>query len=178
MGLDITAYSRLKHIGKHEKDVALNEGEPGGMDDYCYYEEHVQAYAYDTFPQSFRGIPIVGTKDLAGGDTFIEGGCYAVTDATRTHGFGFSYTGYNRWRADLQSRFNPERQPDGPFFELIWFADNEGTIGPAASTDLLQDFRLHFERYHVPDMPYYLDRYKDWMRAFELGADGGLVDFH
>src|SRR5688572_24973939 len=99
MGLDITAYSRLKHIGKHEKDVALNEGEPGGLDDFCYYEGHVQAFAYKGFEQSFRGIPILG-EDRG----FIVAGCYEVTDATKTHRFrAGSYGGFNRWRADLQA---------------------------------------------------------------------------
>lgn len=95
MGLDITAYSHLKHVGKHAKDPALNEGEPGGVDDWCYYDNHVQ-------------------------------GCYEVTDETVTHGFcAGSYGGYNRWRQNLQDQFNPSREPNGPFYELIWFADNE-----------------------------------------------------
>lgn len=180
MGLDITAYSRLKHIGKHEKDIALNEGEPGGPDDFCYYDGHVQAYAYDSFPQSFRGIPVLGKRAVSGGDYFIEGGCFEHTPETVTHGFrAGSYGGYGQWRADLQRQFNPARVPDGPFYELIWFADNEGSIGPEAAKDLLEDFRLHFEHYMPPSSDgWWLTKYRDWTKAFELAADGGLVDFH
>src|SRR5438874_13051293 len=97
MGLDITAYSRLKHIGKHEKNPELNEGEPGGLDDWCYYENHIQAFAYESFPASYRGLPILRTAR-----GFFEGGCYERTVQTRTHGFRAGpYTGYNRWRTHL-----------------------------------------------------------------------------
>lgn len=195
MGLDITAYSRLLAVGKHEKDPALNEGEPVGVDDSCYYEDHVQAYAYDSFPNSFRGIPVLGTKQFREcGDTFLQGGCYATTDATKTHRFGAgSYGGYGVWRRDLARQFNPsgtesgpsglsvplEPDPEKPFYELIWFADNEGTIGPDAAKDLLADFIEHASRYN-PEMQW-ADHarglYTDWIRAFELAADGGLVSF-
>lgn len=180
MGLDITAYSRLKHVGRHEKDVARNEGEPGGLDDWCYYGGHVQAFAYDTFPASFRGIPLLGTRKVGHDEVFLDGGCFATTDETETHPFrAGSYGGYGQWRADLQRQFNPSRDPDGPFYELIWFADNEGSIGPEAAKDLLADFREHATRY-TPDRyeDYFRDKYEDWTRAFELAADGGLVHFH
>jgi hypothetical protein len=171
MGLDITAYSQLRHVGKHVE---------GWCDDY---EHHVQAYAYDVFPQSFRGIPIVSTKTQEGfmGGSFIEGGCFEITDETKTHSFrAGSYGGYNRWRADLQQQFNPDRDPDGPFYELIWFADNEGSIGPDAAKDLLADFREHADSYKSGDEPFDWHRhaYEDWTRACELAADGGLIHFH
>lgn len=181
MGLDITAYSRLRPVGFHEKVVELNEGEPGGLTDYCYYENHVQAYAYDTFPLSFRGIPVLGMRQLGGGDVFMQGGCYEETAGTEILRFrAGSYGGYGEWRGDLQEQFNPGRDPEGPFYELIWFADNEGCIGPEAAKDLLVDFRAHFERYMPPEdgRDWFMAKYMDWMRAFELAADGGLVDFH
>lgn len=180
MGLDITAYSHLKHVGKHEKGPTKNEGEPGGLDDWCFYDDHVQAFAYDCFPASFRGIPVLGTK-ATGGSAFIEGGCYEITDQTERHGFrAGSYGGYNQWRADLQQQFNPERDPEGPFYELIWFADNEGTIGPEAARDLLADFEQHAAAYRSPESwgQYGHEKYADWTRAFRLAAADGLVAFH
>lgn len=192
MGLDITAYSYLRAVGKHEKDVALNEGEPGGTDDWCYYEGHVHAFAYDSFPRSFAGIPVLGT-----GGGLLEGGCYAITPATETHRFhAGSYGGYNAWRKHLAAQFNPsgtednaelgipvplEPDPEKPFYELIWFADNEGTIGEVAAANLVADFRAHAANYN-PEHPYgaeyMLARYVDWTRACELAADGGLISFH
>lgn len=187
MGLDITAYSNLHHVGQHDFDPDLNEGEPGP---YCYYAGHVQAGAYASFPRSFRGIPVLETRD-----GFIWGGCYAETEKTETYAFrAGSYSGYGAWRQDLAAQFNPttlsqdahgltmsEPDPELPFYELIWFADNEGCIGPEAARDLLDDFRQHASKYRPRrDDPfhYFTEKYVDWTRAFELAADGGLVDFH
>ncbi|MEU3452275.1 hypothetical protein ABZ671_01330 [Micromonospora sp. NPDC006766] len=178
MGLDIAAYSHLNHIGRHEKDPTQNEGEPGGLDDWCHYDDHVQAYAYDTFPASFRGIPVLGTKTTHGAK-LITGGCYEITTATKRHKFAAgSYGGYNAWRADLQQQFNPDLDPDGPFYELIWFADNEGCIGPEAARDLLADFERHAADYRSPEGWGEDGRYTNWTRAFSLAANGGLVRFH
>jgi hypothetical protein len=164
MGLDITAYSKLTAVGQH------------ATGDWCEDGDHVTAFAYDTFPASFRGIPILVTESTSGG-SFLQGGCYAVTDSTETHGFrAGSYGGYNAWRADLARQFNRETAPDKPFYELIWFADNEGCIGPDAAKDLLVDFREHAAAY-VPRDDYARSKYVDWTRAFELAADGGLVSF-
>lgn len=172
MGLDITAYSRLEYLGQHAADGWCVEEHY----DEDWNRTHIATYAYDSFPQSFRGIPVVGKRAVRDA-TFLIGGCYEVTRATATHGFrAGSYTGYGRWREDLQQRFNPERDPDKPFYELIWFADNEGCIGPEASRDLLADFLLHFERYPADEG--YLALYKHWLQAFKLAADGGLVEFH
>lgn len=178
MGLDITAYSNLIHIGRHIKDPECNEGEPCGLDDCCYQEDHIFACAYDSFPQSFRGIPTIGTMKSNGPHAFLLGGCYEETLKTVKHRFrAGSYGGYNAWRADLQHQFNPNRDPDMPFYELIWFSDCEGTIGPEACADLLADFQGHASRYQ-PQAHWWINSYADWTRAFDLGADGGLVDFH
>lgn len=166
MGLDITAYSQLEAVGEHVED--------GG---WCFDDGHVNAFAYDSFPASFRGLPVL-SHSKGGSDDFLNGGCYALTPNTQVHGFqAGSYTGYNAWREDLQKQFNPCREPDGPFYELIWFADNEGSIGPDAARDLLADFREHAAAY-VPQWPWAEAKYHDWTRAFLLAADGGLVRFH
>lgn len=176
MGLDITAYSNLKHVGLHVE-----------LGDWCDDEEHIHAYAYDSFRQSFRGIPVLGTVN-----GFVHGGCYVTTDATESTDFrAGSYGGYNMWRQDLADQFNAvergwdhgptmtEPDPAKPFYELIWFADNEGTIGPDAAKDLLEDFRTHASVYTLAESHgQYLEIYTNWTRAFELAADGGLVRFH
>lgn len=187
MGLDITAYSSLKHIGRHTKEPAHNEGEPGGLDDWCYYTDHVQAFAYALFPQSFRGLPILAQRNI--GRLFdktpiIDSGCFETTPDSETHDFrAGSYDSYNQWRADLRQLFNPLRLPELPFYELIWFADNEGSIGPEAAADLLADFHEHADAYanaHPAsfEASYSREKYADWTRAFELAANRGLVRFH
>jgi hypothetical protein len=76
-----------------------------------------------------------------------------------------------------------EPDPDKPFYELIWFADNEGTIGPEAAADLLVDFREHAEAYadanrDVAKSQFFREKYAEWTRACELAANGGLIVFH
>lgn len=166
MGLDITAYSNLRAVGKH------TEG-------WCEDDDHVTAMAYDSFPASFRGITVLGTE-THGSSSFLIGGCYAHTEKTETHGFrAGSYSGYNAWRADLARQFNPETSPNEPFYELTWFADNEGSIGELAAAELLADFRQHAAEYRPGEYgDWFREKYADWTRAFELAADGGLVDFH
>lgn len=168
MGLDITAYSNLKHVGEHTEE-------------WCEDEDHVSAYAYECFPQSYRGLPIL--RSTASGDTtLVHFGCFERMDSTQTHAFrAGSYLGYGAWRADLSRQFNPDTDPARPFFELIWFADNEGCIGQQAAADLLADFRDHAKRY-APDLPGWAEiavqKYQDWTDACELAANGGLIRFH
>lgn len=172
MGLDITSYSKLQRIGKHFEGPWCSD----------YDGQHIQAFAYAAFPRSLRGVPYLAPEVSRDGTEFLAGGCYQTTEATKTYPFSAgSYVGYGLWRADLAEQFNPDADPEGPFFELIYFADNEGVIGPEAAADLLADFREHAERYLSPGEQageYYRDRYRDWTRAFELAADDGLVVFH
>lgn len=167
MGLDITAYSNLLHLGRHTLEL------------WCEDESHISAYAYDAFGHSFRGIPVLGQPQI-NGDRFIVGGCYERTPETEEHSFrAGSYGGYGQWREDLQRRFNPSRDPDGPFYELIWFADNEGSIGPSAAECLLADFRAHAAAYAAAETSRWdREKYADWTNAFELAAQSGLVHFH
>lgn len=184
MGLDISAYSRLESVGLC----------PDMPDGWCVVDDHIRAYVYDCFPASFRGVPVL-RQELYGHEEFLDGGCYRQTPATVSHGFrAGSYGGYGLWRRDLADQFNPapeERGADGlrystepdpalPFYELIWFADNEGTLGPETCADLLGDFRQCEGKYSpaLARADYAVARYRDWMRAVELGADGGLVVFH
>jgi hypothetical protein len=168
MGLDITAYSNLRAVGQHES---------------CEDENHIHAYAYAEFPASFRGIPVLSEKTGWGETPLIDGGCYEPTDTTKAHAFqAGSYHGYNLWRADLAGQFNSpvnRPDPDKPFYELIWFADNEGCIGPEAAADLLLDFREHAAIYAPShDREYSREKYRSWTRACELAADNGLIRFH
>jgi hypothetical protein len=165
MGLDIMAYSQLKHVEDH-----LATGS------WCEDEDHISACAYDAFPRSFRGIPVLGQRD-----GFLVGGCYVVTEKTETVRFrAGSYSGYGQWRDRMALEFQgkpagPDLDPDGPFYELLWFADNEGCIGPEAAADLLEDFRENASSW-TPVWPH-SDPYVGFMTACELAADGGLVEF-
>ena len=117
---------------------------------------------------------------------------YEPTDQTKSYGFrAGSYTGYGEWReglaeyAGLTVRDYWGKPDTGqPFYELINFADNEGTIGPEAAADLLADFRQHEAGYKAAHSgggamdQYDIERYHHWMLAFELAAQDGMVVVH
>lgn len=188
MGLDITAYSHLRHLGKHQI--------PPDDEDYCYDNDHVTAFAYASFPLSFRGLE--GADEAANsawGRDFIGGHCYVPTEKTETLGFhAGSYSDYSYYRNLLSSVFislsrnmtklehedyweTLEKQTHAPFYELINFADNEGCIGPVAAEKLYQDHvngRSQFLAAH----PDYIYMYDEWTEAFDLARHDGLVKFH
>lgn len=188
MGLDITAYSRLDYIGhgEHTHEVGC-----------CYTEDyttrHIQAFAYDSFPHALVGIPSnpnIKLETGSSGDGFLDAGYFQVTNATETHQFqAGSYSGYNRWREHLGTCFGWKRDTEDPFMELIYFADNEGTILWKPARELLKDFEEGREKWRDycletfsdtahPSSTYMIEKYEDWAHAFKLASDGGLVDFH
>lgn len=158
MGLDISAYSRIRFV--HGEDARTDE---------CYDGPHIAVYGED-FPERLDGlVPGCYTSDLPG---------------IRFH--AGSYEGYNSWRAWLcQYALGvqpelvwkaPEDFAGRPFVELVNFADNEGTIGPVTSAKLAKDFANH----HPPPASdgYYVEKYDEWHRAFTLAANDGCVMFH
>ena len=64
-----------------------------------------------------------------------------------------------------------------PFYELLNFADNEGTIGPEAAADLARDFAEHRERVRPELDDYFARTYDHFEEAFKLAAGTGLVMF-
>jgi hypothetical protein len=179
MGLSITGYSHLTYVG-HCPD---RDEDAHGYNPDTYDRIHVEAYAYTEFPHALLGVPNQLIISGYSGSKFLSGGCFAVTAKTETHRAGRSYGGYNQWRQDLADRFNPYREngepsPEGPFYELIWFADNEGTICQLAATTLLANFRQFEVEYAATHDEWDVQYYRDFLRACELAADGGLIDFH
>jgi hypothetical protein len=188
MGLDVTAFSHMRSLGLH-----------AGSADWCYVEGHVNTFAYDCFPDSFRGLPVLHHDKPADSAGVLWGGCYTATDLTKTVDFQAAHPSYDLWRADLARQFNPrtlavedvyDPDPAAPFYELIWFADNEGSIGPAAAADLHADFLAHTDAYDpapLPDDPqgearwwaaWCREQYGLWTRACELAAADGLIRLH
>ncbi len=170
MGLSIAALSNLELVGAHEPPLA--EGE------LCEFVDHYQVC--HSFPHR--------ADDL-------EEGCYAETAATENHWFcAGSYTQYGRWRDQLAAFAagvpacnvwaDPDRFRGSPCYELIHFSDCDGIIGPAVSAKLASDFaryrdaaRRYAEEHLGPDGEYWMAKYEDWMRAFTLAAQGGMILF-
>ncbi len=166
MGLDTTAY---------EKAV---KGTPPDDLDQRYDEGWHEAYWYDDFEQSGRGL---------------ERGQWYQCSGEEVR-WGAPYSAYGRFREALCRAalgVEPQTVWDDPdswryreYFELICFADNEGTIGPEAAADLAMDFDEHAERVLAQfgeDSPLvggHQATYEIWRRAFHVAANTGLVDFH
>lgn len=135
--------------------------------------------------------------EFAGREDGVEIGCAYRAAASFDFRAG-SYGGYNAWREQLAklAGYPPtERRgydgkiemrcaaacwngATGPFSELINFADNEGTIGPAVARKLAADFAQFEKQAKAAHDGWFSDRYRDWKRAFEMAADGGAVEFH
>lgn len=191
MGLDITAYSHLKLAGK------MCNSEDEYAENFCE-ENHVSAFAYASFPRSYEGL--AGADEVLemgwAGSKFIGGYCYAFTDKTESTGFcAGSYGGYGYYRNALSDCFldlkkdlaayptdenyweRLAKMTDVPFYELINFADNEGSIGPVAAEKLYHNHVEGRDAFlkHSPD---YIHLYDNWTHAFDLARNDGLVHFH
>lgn len=165
MGLDITAYSNLKALNRKPTD-----------DDY---DEKVVIYSDDHFKARLDGMP---------------DGTYETTNDTKETRFrAGSYSGYSHWRSmlaklalDTTPEYIWEHLSDfegKPFIELINFSDCEGAIGPKTAKKLAADFAAFEERAEAlykdhEDGNYFLSKYKEWKKAFELAAQNGFVRFH
>ena len=176
MGLDITSY---EHVALVEEVHALEDSEGNYCGDPEEYggQDHVRVYSPD-FPDSLGSLQ--------------HDKCYLATGDT----FGFragSYSGHGQFRAALCEAAlgvppenvweDPDEFRGKPFYELINFSDCEGAIGPEVCAKLAADFqreRAVRDALEAKDLPgdWYVQKFDDWQRAFELAADTGLVQFH
>lgn len=173
MGLDITAYSKLKKVPcKFNSD-----GEP--INDKGQDREGVFIpYAHSSFPEHHKGLTPKAAYEYGKSFDFRAG----------------SYSGYNAWREQLAALAGYAAKPgftdakphsetawdmdSGPFWELINFSDCEGCIGPVVSAKLAKDFADYQAKADAHDDEYFRRKYSEWRKAFEMAADGGAVDFH
>jgi hypothetical protein len=81
----------------------------------------------------------------------------------------------------------PEPFKGLPFFEILYFGDNEGFIGPEGCRKLAHDFekyRLEFEIFLAKSFQdglnhrYFFKLYNDLLKVFKTGADNGFVQYH
>ena len=180
MGLDITAYSKLKKL-----DVLFNsDGEP------------VDPVTREPVDQYYR---VRENKDFPGrADGLEDGACYSYDESEYV--FARSYAGYAVWRETLarlagyplysfinalgvqeNSRAASAwhgKVPDGaPFVELVNFSNCEGVIGPVVAAKLLRDFVEFDDRAKdIVDDRFYVG-YRQLKRGLELASDGGALIF-
>lgn len=180
MGLDLTAYSNVELLPKgHGRDPESDE----------YWDTTIRACTYEGFHRSTRGLADhdVITRSPDGGTLWVADREYDISKSLHHAWHGGSYSGYGRRREILRDYSGiPEtpstvtdewiaRHQDMPFFELVWFADNEGCIGSEAAADLLADFVEHRER--ITNAGLDAEWVNDWIKGLTLAADNGLVWF-
>lgn len=168
MGLDIIVYSNVVEI----ENVTLDEY---GYADYNVHPTANKAFVLDeSFARSLRGLK--------------DGAWYEPSDESDTMSFrAGSYSGYNDFRYNLcvaalnvdpkEIWSDPEKYQDEPFFELINFADNEGTIGPDAARDLAYDFAVQRDEIYPQLDDYSQEKYDLWQEACEMARENGMIIF-
>ena len=174
MGVSIVAYSKLEYVPDTTPEQAWDSED----------DSLLTTMAYAGFEASTRGL--VG-HNAVDADGFIAAGVYRLTDDSRTADvMSSSYTGYGLFREKLaalvgltpsQVWADPAAHSGDPFFELINFADNEGTIGPDAAGDLLQDFRDHEAAAELALDAWEMSSYKGWIEGLALATDHGAISF-
>lgn len=150
MGLDVYAYSGIELV---DADRDADDGE-------------VKFFIENVFEDR--------AKDL------INEGVYRYAE---TYGFtAGGYIGYNFWRnrlaimAGFASDKDAFKADGGPFWELIYFSDCQGVIGPEVAKKLANDFAQYDEQAKAID-DYFYDRYANFKAAFELASNNGAVRF-
>ena len=187
MGLDITAWSNLKFSENQdeENDDLIRIWTNGNFPDHCELEEGYWEETAQTRIHSFRAGAYSGYNRFR--NILVQ--CTLGVDATDV------------WEAH-------DIYMNRPFFNFINFSDCEGIIGPDYSEALYEDFRDNRDRFirnlnqeidftkvtenpialepefildlglSDTDIEYCIEKYDDWMKAFELAKDGGIVMFH
>ena len=167
MGLDVTAFSKVKRLRDLDGDGDYNLDE-------CFLPGN-------------EG-PVFSTRAAD-----VPGGVYSYTAKLAV--FSRSYGTYSHWRdalaklagyaahpteqdsAHIHSRTAWEAE-EGPFWELINFTDCDGTLGTTVCQKLLTDFDAFAERAELALDGWVRDVYRSFHAAFRLAADGGAVKFH
>ena len=168
MGLDISVYEKVTFVRTRATDDNY-----WGEGDYWGDGEDLEALSNE--------------EDFRERSDGLADGLYK-TSGKRDHFRAGSYGGYNEWRRELaqlvgvSARWLWSTAPDDeraratPFYELINFSDCNGFIGPATSAKLAKDFAAWQEK--AGTTGYFAEKYAAWRAAFELAANGGVVQFH
>lgn len=172
MGLDVTAYSKLKEsrpLTAEESDTGLGDGEE-------YF------YANPDFPKHFEGLKENTVYEYGDSDGDFSMGymSYGFWRDQLAQLAGYKATSGGRHGDTMQHSQTVWEGAEGPFSDLINFSDCEGTIGPVVAARIAKDFAEWDERAkQFPDTTgRFYTKYKSLRAAFDLAADGGAVKFH
>lgn len=158
MGLDITAYKKLKKVEKPQLD---KNGYPVNWESEWLPGESMK-WSESLWPGRGKGVDPDTVYTFEQEYSFSAG----------------SSSSYNWWRETLQ-----EFASESFFDELLDFSDSEGVIGCVVSKKLAKAFEEQEEAAvafagTLIDGGNWLDLYMDWKMAFEMAADNGAVVFN
>jgi hypothetical protein len=147
------------------------------------WKRYRKPYINPDFPERAAGI--------------VSDGIYSFGSSYRFRAGG--YGSYSVWREALAELAGypaePEDETDdarslhaaacwngavGPFSDLINFSDCQGVMGTEVCVKLARDFAEHEEAaraFSGERASEFLERYLDWKQAFELAAEGGMLEF-
>jgi hypothetical protein len=176
MGLDIIAYKGLTLV---KSNVPPEEYD----DNWEKYQQYLYIYEVEGFANCLPPLEVGCLYDCVDTFSFRAG----------------SYSGYNHWREQLSLVFlgeyprtiwdDPHSFNDKPFVELINFSDCEGILGTNVCQKLLSDFRTAVKDIKLlpgqaeslaidnRELDYFIEKFYQWLKAFEYGADEGCVYF-
>lgn len=189
MGLDVTAYEKLgEFIGPYSEELQNKLDEDWSENE----ENYIHIFSGD-FPERLDGLA-PGYYRTEGEEMGFRAGAYSA---------------YNRWRGRLaeiawgvkyEVKFENMQMTDTlraweregqPFFELVWFTDCDGVLGPKTCAKLAKDFAEYeakaeaasigdMDAYHQHDIEgsAFMHVYRKFKEAFELAANSGIVKYH
>lgn len=156
MGLDITVYMNIHNEREDDDDGSIADN----IITFCINPR---------FPLAAPDIPENCVWSYSDSWAFCAG----------------SYPGYNEWRDRLATLAGfpkdwTERKNSTnlPFYELVWFSDCDGVIGPATCAKLAKDFEEWSDRAHGIGPDWFIRLYDDFKQAFKDAANNGAVEFH
>lgn len=161
MGLDVTAYRNVRIVDCNFDDDGCPVDENGK-----YNGSVVVPFINGDFPGREDGLE--------------EGKAYAF-DEEYSFRAG-SYSTYSSFRCDLEvlADWPDDEFPseDWPLFQLIAFSDCDGTLGPVVCKKLYQDMLSLKDKAQAMYDAQFVYKFNNWLKAFELASDNGMVIFN
>lgn len=193
MGLDTTSYAKIAALPE-DWEPTVEGNDPEDLFDYLFESGIHRACTYPDFPRAMDGLD--GGHDLDSTLDFPALGNRWYHMEGRGPTTGSSYSGHSMfrtwiilefWSAELYSSaydngsgfLTPAKYvDDAPFIDLLYFADNEGILGPEACYRLNRDFSQRVPGDSWDENEYYQRLYREWKDAVAHASNGGCIRFH
>ena len=184
MGLDTVSYARIVALPADWTPPPVN------AQDALYDQGIARAYTYDCFPRAMDGLEGGHDPDLtlliSQRFGYLGSRWYQASGAgPATHS---SYGEHSAYRSALMTAYwggtenfgwsGASYDPDKPFIDLIYFADNEGLLGPDACARLAADYAANdVALLAVVAEDFYVRLHEQWRAAVNHSASGGCIRF-